>query len=300
MSKRHREESLVDPSSGETLRGDELFADKQRLLLILEQMDHRTVSAFEQASKRAREFVQGRHVWRTLFQRDYLEIFHNAGGNNMSDEIKKKIDGYTVFDRKRREETYWKRYYEFLKKSEESLQEFGLFTRGRLHPLNWRRTEGVRFMTPRGNPQFHEYVNHEWRFRHDSINDILYYYPFFVDHSTGTDIPESQQHPEYAIAFSMAMENVPSYNIIPWDPSIETFKIINVGSPMGPVYVRSKDGFYWVRIHGMWLEQLKPSYPLVSQPLECSICSETTTKLLHSCECCGEIYCGRECQKVNH
>lgn len=287
----------MDPTSGETLRGDELFADKQRLLLILEQMDYRTVSAFEQASKRAREFVQGRQIWRMLFKRDYLEIFHNAGGNNMSDDIKEKIDGYTVFDRKRREETYWKRYYEFLKKSDESLREFKTFRRIRDYPMGWRRSDGIRFVTPSERPEFDDFRESEWRIRHVSSNDTIYYYPLYVDQTDGTYIPESQKHPPLVIAISM--ENLHPYHIITWDPIIMNGTIIETRPTRSAPYIRSNDGFYWIKIEGAWIQQMKPSYPLVSQQLACSIC-DSVAKQLHSCECCGEVYCGRECQKVNH
>ena len=56
--KRVREEQLIDPFNGDVLVGDAIFADKQRLLLILATSDSKVIATFEQVSKRAQAFVQ--------------------------------------------------------------------------------------------------------------------------------------------------------------------------------------------------------------------------------------------------
>lgn len=246
-----------------------------------------------------------RQIWRSIFERDYPSVYQNAigPGNAMKQSIKQKIDALTVVYRQGRAETYWKRYYEFLKKSEESIEDLNAKHYPTFTPdeyVNWRdkynaakqtlkRTDGIRYISWREDNEVFRYSQFdEWIFRHDPNNDTMYYYPI------GMDIMEPQHNTVAVIVISMT--NLQSAQIVPWNPLMEQAVELDL---FDVPFVRSKDGFYWIRIHYTMMDKFEPSNILVSQPLVCSTCSEAAEQL-HSCECCGEIYCGRECQKVNH
>lgn len=306
MSKRPREESLVDPTSGALLRGDELFADKQRLLLILEKADYQTVSAFERASKRAREFVRHHQIWRTLFQRDYSDVYQRAfliKPLRMSDGYKQLIDSFTVAHRKGREETYWKRYYEFLVKTREQMEFFVIRRNNRKisssAPPDWDPHLGSKIDLT----QFH--YPHEidgnvprrftWIMRRDPNENTVYYYRIFV-RTNGENVPEMELHPKYVAKFNMyaLSEN----GKMEWFDELASYEsVIDHGHIVDAV--SSHQGFMWCVIFHPTnhMYQVEPNNP--DMLVSCSICGSANVQL-HSCECCGEIYCGRECQKANH
>jgi hypothetical protein len=93
--------------------------------VLLQQEPEKTAALlgrFEKISKSVRQFVQGRQLWMLLFQRAFPQHYDDAAvpvrledGRvviGMKQDVKDMLDRYS--QRPGREETYWKRYYEFM------------------------------------------------------------------------------------------------------------------------------------------------------------------------------------------
>lgn len=93
--------------------------------VLLQQEPEKTAALlgrFENISKSVRLFIQGRQLWMLLFQRAFPRHYDDAAvpvrledGRvviGMKQDVKDMLDRYS--QRPGREETYWKRYYEFM------------------------------------------------------------------------------------------------------------------------------------------------------------------------------------------
>jgi hypothetical protein len=83
---------------------------------ILKNASVATLSRFEQSGKAARAFVRRYHMWRFVVQREYpLQYLANYDENDqthMRPQMKTFLD--TVSKNRGDDQTYWKRFYEFL------------------------------------------------------------------------------------------------------------------------------------------------------------------------------------------
>lgn len=316
--KRVRDEELVDLTTGEILRGDELFSDKQRTLLILAQSDFKTVSAFEQSSKRARALVVDNAVWRYLFERDYPYTYATAikpGSWRMRESVRVKIDAYTIEEREGRGETYWKRYYEFLVKNKRQIDahERVRHVGTAYNPRGWtvqtqpgyislyqykERHDDERFVNPSGLL----YVRMAgWILRREPGTNKFYFYPAnYANVATLVKPAAGENHPKMVVRFDM---NNFTHSAIPWFPEVGLYEFIDYRRGTGVAYIQSIDGFRWFVFSGARAPQifiLKPDVRdiLVSTDIACSACD--TTRDLSTCVCCSKVYCSMECQSVDH
>lgn len=310
MSKRALEEYLSDPA----VNGAELFADKQRLLLILKDVDFQTLSRFEKASVQARQFVQAHpELWRVLFQRDYPDVYYNVvehGTNRMKDDIRNKIDMYTIAARKGNESTYWKRYYEFLVKTTREIHGYDtwwdskVLARTMPIPRGWIYHENKNVdLTARNtifkNP-YGDILSLSWILKHDPRTSVFYFYPTEEDAISVENYERPDQtQPTSVIKIDM---NTVTVSIVPWDDAIYDYNEIKT-SP--DTYMCGPDGFTWFRYikRNVGNGQLRGFIESISPPkrkflVSCSICGSTEN--LSKCVCCQEVYCGTECQRTTH
>lgn len=256
--KRVRDNALVDLTTGETLRGDELFSDKQRALLILAQSDFKTVASFEQSSRRARALVVDNAVWKRLFERDYAHAYASAIDPN---SWRNKIDNHTIEEREGRGETYWKRYYQFMvktgieidvhykrewKKSIDKVERVPNFwtitvdDRYVVRLLPYVNTVGDTFLNPSGRR--HEPTD-GWKLCRKPGTNIFYFFPSsYVDWVTFSPPARGENHPNNVVYIDM---NTTSHTIVPYDPEMENYDFIHYRFGNGLVYLQSIDGFEW-------------------------------------------------------
>lgn len=294
-NKRLRDEYLVDQITGETLKGDELFANTDQLLYILRNSTYAEVARFETVSTRARVFIQKHNVWRLLFARDYGYIFQNAiemPNYQMKKYIKDILDNYSEEGRVGLEYTYWKRYYEFLKKTSTEIRDHQIAHK-RLYPM----------MDPNSIcPPYWEYM----AYKPIPLRSLRKYFlrsgRVTITRQPDTDVfyysillPENMSSVMINMA-DMSTTEVPITKDIESYPKIRFEKDGNIEFSVE----QSTDGLSWYNFS--WINnQIYKIVPRRSRQflVSCSICSESVTQLYH-CGCCAQVYCGEKCQSVNH
>jgi hypothetical protein len=84
--------------------------------VLLEMTPHKSeqmLRALEKTSTTLRDFVRERNLWRLIFIRDFPRHYAEASvSGQMKQSVKDMLDKYSV--NPKREQTYWKRYYELL------------------------------------------------------------------------------------------------------------------------------------------------------------------------------------------
>lgn len=94
---------------------------EEALHVIMEQpiMTYQMMGQLEKVSRAARAWVQTKQLWARLCYRDYKVAYFTcklAVGSDMRQDWKDKFD--TISQRPRRQETYWKRLYEYMLRTE--------------------------------------------------------------------------------------------------------------------------------------------------------------------------------------
>lgn len=315
----------------ERIPGEVMFSTYRNLVI---EIFYKTEDKFrllvnlEKSGKVGRNFVIKHQLWKVVFQLDFPDIFEMVAEENpprnMKTFYKQALDHISRLSE--REHTYWKRYYEMVVNvsknynlQNEIFPRFKTilfsnfmknYNRGWLPdigevniPREWldhtipenRNSDGV--ATGRFLSGYSVWMS----LRHSGI-----YYIFWMIAGGFFAAPIENNFPITGIKINLndeTFERVPFDEILPDLGDIIYYKH---GSP--------EDGQVWVSKDLLFLDRfvthptarfirysLHPQYNGENSLLvSCKICGKVDKALLKKCVHCGNVYCGKACQAIDH
>ena len=275
--KRQREERVElvndDPwefmVSGVRVPLDVLLRGKYKggFIALLRRFTHEQLRLLQRASKSANEFVAREQIWKYLVERDYPEQFQVVYDQDLRDVrqlSKSRID--KLSKKPGNNDTYWKRYYEFLTKIKRKPYKHGLVTsQNRIDS-----DSGVKFFLT-NDPNTPVLAQIEQVSFTSDVRRIYYIAVREWKIDVSNTIPKSQFD---------AFEN----------------KTIFTPTQKGVIFI--DDGliaFFEVTDRFVELSQVFYLDPLLVST--CVTCDKPTSIM---CSCCETPFCDQACQRINH
>jgi hypothetical protein len=254
---------------------------KQQVSLILERnLTPQFLGRLESTSPELRNFVQKQGYWKILFARDFPAQYTGK----MASVVKAQLD--RISQHPRRNETYWKRYYEYLTKSRADIDAH--FSKVRAG--NTSVVSGIPHWKLSGSTLSIEKALE--RFPDDGGEYVLHRHP--------ADMKNTMFIFNRLYMLRVDLKHIGSFGanvftVVKYDPLMTTGECIGVSTQARRIYWMSIDGFTLFAIDDgiiFKLTRMVDEY-LVS----CSICAKPTNQ---RCSHCNVIYCSTKCQMTNH